>query len=101
VTLVFIGDGAMSTGSFHEGMNFAAVQKLPMVVIAEDNKFAYSTPTSKQSAVRTIDERAASYGMSHEMVDGNDMLAVYARVKAAVDRARSGAPDDWRGHRCA
>jgi pyruvate dehydrogenase E1 component alpha subunit/2-oxoisovalerate dehydrogenase E1 component alpha subunit len=90
VSLVFIGDGAMSTGSFHEGMNFAAVQKLPMVVIAEDNKYAYSTPTSKQSAVKTIDQRAASYGMPHEMVDGNDMLAVYAAVKKAVDRARSG-----------
>ena len=90
VTLVFIGDGAMSTGAFHEGMNFAAVQKLPMVVIAEDNKYAYSTPTSKQFAVKTIDERAASYGMPHEMVDGNDMIAVYARVKVGVDRARSG-----------
>lgn len=90
VTLVFIGDGAMSTGAFHEGMNFAAVQKLPMVVIAEDNKYAYSTPTSKQFAVQTIDQRAASYGIPHEMVDGNDMPAVYARVKAAVDRARDG-----------
>lgn len=90
VTLVFIGDGAMSTGSFHEGMNFAAVQKLPMVVIAEDNKYAYSTPTSKQFAVKTIDERAASYGMPHEMVDGNDMVAVYARVREAVERARRG-----------
>jgi TPP-dependent pyruvate/acetoin dehydrogenase alpha subunit len=90
VTLAFIGDGAMSTGAFHEGMNFAAVQKLPLVVIAEDNKYAYSTPTSRQFAVRTIDQRAASYGMPHEMVDGNDMLAVYARVKAAVDLARSG-----------
>lgn len=90
VTLVFIGDGAMSTGSFHEGLNFAAVQKLPMVVIAEDNKYAYSTPTSKQFAVKAIDQRAASYGIPHEMVDGNDMPAVYARVRAAVDLARSG-----------
>jgi pyruvate dehydrogenase E1 component alpha subunit/2-oxoisovalerate dehydrogenase E1 component alpha subunit len=90
VTLVFIGDGAMSTGAFHEGMNFAAVQQLPMVVIAEDNKYAYSTPTPKQFTVPSIDERAASYGMPHEMVDGNDMPAVYARVKQAVDRARNG-----------
>jgi TPP-dependent pyruvate/acetoin dehydrogenase alpha subunit len=90
VALVFIGDGAMSTGAFHEGMNFAAVQKLPMVVVAEDNKYAYSTPIEKQMAVRTIDQRAASYGMPHEMVDGNDMLAVYATVKRAVDRARGG-----------
>jgi pyruvate dehydrogenase E1 component alpha subunit/2-oxoisovalerate dehydrogenase E1 component alpha subunit len=90
VTLAFIGDGAMSTGAFHEGMNFAAVQKLPMIVIAEDNKYAYSTPTSKQFAVQTIDQRAASYGIPHEMVDGNDMPAVYARVKAAANRARDG-----------
>ncbi len=90
VALAFIGDGAMSTGAFHEGMNFAAVQKLPMVVIAEDNKYAYSTPTAKQFAVRAIDARAASYGVPHEMVDGNDMVAVYARVKQAVERARSG-----------
>ncbi len=90
VTLAFIGDGAMSTGAFHEGMNFAAVQRLPMVVIAEDNKYAYSTPTRKQFAVASIDRRAASYGMPHEMVDGNDMLAVYARVRLAVDRARRG-----------
>jgi pyruvate dehydrogenase E1 component alpha subunit/2-oxoisovalerate dehydrogenase E1 component alpha subunit len=90
VALVFIGDGAMSTGAFHEGMNFAAVQKLPMVVVAEDNKYAYSTPTSKQSAVKTIDHRAESYGMRHEMVDGNDMLAVYTAVRQAAERARAG-----------
>jgi TPP-dependent pyruvate/acetoin dehydrogenase alpha subunit len=90
VALVFIGDGAMSTGAFHEGMNFAAVQKLPVVVIAEDNKYAYSTPIAKQMAVESIDQRAASYGMPHEMVDGNDMLAVYVSVKRAVDRARDG-----------
>jgi pyruvate dehydrogenase E1 component alpha subunit/2-oxoisovalerate dehydrogenase E1 component alpha subunit len=90
VALVFIGDGAMSTGAFHEGMNFAAVQKLPMVVIGEDNKYAYSTPVSRQMAVKTIDERAVSYGVPHEMVDGNDMLAVYDAVKRAVDGARAG-----------
>ena len=90
VTLVFIGDGAMSTGAFHEGMNFAAVQKLPMVIVAEDNKYAYSTPTSRQFAVSSIDQRAAAYGVPHEMVDGNDMVAVYARVKDAVNRARRG-----------
>jgi pyruvate dehydrogenase E1 component alpha subunit/2-oxoisovalerate dehydrogenase E1 component alpha subunit len=90
VVLVFIGDGAMSTGACHEGLNFAAVQKLPVVVVAEDNKYAYSTPVAKQMAVKTIDERAASYGIPHGMVDGNDMIAVYDAVKAAVDRARRG-----------
>jgi len=90
VSMAWIGDGATSTGAFHEGLNFAAVQKLPLVVIAEDNKYAYSTPISKQMAIRRIDERAAAYGIPHEMVDGNDMLAVYDVAKRMVDRARAG-----------
>lgn len=90
VSMAWIGDGATSTGAFAEGMNFAAVQKIPLVVVAEDNKFAYSTPIAKQMAIKRIDERAASYGMPHELVDGNDMLAVYDVAKRMVDRARSG-----------
>jgi TPP-dependent pyruvate/acetoin dehydrogenase alpha subunit len=90
VAMAWIGDGATSTGAFHEGMNFAAVQKIPLVVVAEDNKYAYSTPIAKQMAVQQIDERAAAYGMPHEMVDGNDMLAVYDVAKTFVDRARGG-----------
>ena len=90
VAMTWIGDGAMSTGAFHEGLNFAAVQKIPLVVVAEDNKYAYSTPTSKQMNVKTVDQRAASYGIPHEMVDGNDMLAVYDATKRMVDRARAG-----------
>ena len=90
VAMAWIGDGAMSTGAFHEGMNFAAVRRIPLVVVAEDNKYAYSTPTSKQMNVKTIDERAASYGIPHELVDGNDMLAVYDAAKRMVDRARAG-----------
>lgn len=90
VAMAWIGDGATSTGAFHEGMNFAAVQKAPLVVIAEDNKYAYSTPISKQMAIKRIDERAAAYGIPHEMVDGNDMLAVYDAAKKMVDRARAG-----------
>ncbi|HVL68947.1 MAG TPA: thiamine pyrophosphate-dependent dehydrogenase E1 component subunit alpha [Vicinamibacterales bacterium] len=90
VAMAWIGDGATSTGAFHEGLNFAAVQKAPLVVIAEDNKYAYSTPISKQMAIRRIDERAAAYGIPHEMVDGNDMLAVYDAAKRMVDRARGG-----------
>jgi TPP-dependent pyruvate/acetoin dehydrogenase alpha subunit len=91
VAMAWIGDGATSTGAFHEGMNFAAVQKIPLVVVAEDNKYAYSTPISKQMAIRRIDERAAAYGMAHELVDGNDMLAVYDVAKRMVDSARAGA----------
>jgi pyruvate dehydrogenase E1 component alpha subunit/2-oxoisovalerate dehydrogenase E1 component alpha subunit len=90
VAMAWIGDGATSTGAFHEGMNFAAVQKIPLVVVAEDNKYAYSTPIAKQMAIRRIDERAAAYGMPHEMVDGNDMLAVYDVAKRFVDGARRG-----------
>src|SRR5207253_2311512 len=85
-----IGDGATSTGAFHEGLNFAAVQKIPLIVVAEDNKYAYSTPIAKQMAITRIDERAASYGMPHELVDGNDMLAVYDVAKRMVDAARAG-----------
>ncbi len=90
VVMAWIGDGATSTGAFHEGLNFAAVQKAPLVVVAEDNKFAYSTPIAKQMAIKRIDERAAAYGIPHEMVDGNDMLAVYDVAKRMVDRARAG-----------
>src|SRR5918997_489655 len=75
VTMTYIGDGGTSTGAFHEGMNFAAVQKLPLVVIAEDNKYAYSTPIEKQMAIARIDQRADAYGIPHELIDGNDMLA--------------------------
>ena len=90
VAMAWIGDGATSTGAFHEGLNFAAVQKVPLVVVAEDNKYAYSTPISRQMAITRIDERASAYGIPHELVDGNDMLAVYDVAKRMVDRAREG-----------
>ncbi|HSC29787.1 MAG TPA: thiamine pyrophosphate-dependent dehydrogenase E1 component subunit alpha [Vicinamibacterales bacterium] len=90
VAMAWIGDGATSTGAFHEGLNFAAVQKIPLVVVAEDNKYAYSTPISKQMAISRIDERAAAYGIPHEMVDGNDILAVYDVARRMVDAARRG-----------
>jgi TPP-dependent pyruvate/acetoin dehydrogenase alpha subunit len=90
VAMAWIGDGATSTGAFHEGLNFAAVQRAALVVVAEDNKYAYSTPISKQMAITRIDERAAAYGIPHEMVDGNDILAVYDVAQRMVDRARSG-----------
>lgn len=90
VTLAFIGDGGSSTGAFWEGMNFAAVQKLPMVVIVENNGYAYSTPTSKQTAAKTLADKSIGLGCHGETVDGNDVLAVYGTVKAAVGRARSG-----------
>ncbi len=90
VGLVYVGDGAMSTGAFHEGMNFAAVQKLPLVVIAENNGYAYSTPMEKQTAVKFLVEKAAGYGVPGEQADGNDVLAVYEVTRNAVERARAG-----------
>jgi pyruvate dehydrogenase E1 component alpha subunit/2-oxoisovalerate dehydrogenase E1 component alpha subunit len=90
VAMVYIGDGGTSTGVFHEAMNFAAVKQLPLVVVAEDNKFAYSTPVDQQMAIDRIDRRADAYGMAHAMVDGNDLLAVYDLARRAVDRARAG-----------
>ena len=90
VSLAFIGDGGSSTGAFWEGMNFASVQRLPMVVVIEDNGYAYSTPTAKQSAARTLADKAVGFGCFGETVDGNDVLAVYGAAKKAVDRARNG-----------
>jgi TPP-dependent pyruvate/acetoin dehydrogenase alpha subunit len=90
VGLVFIGDGATSTGAFHEGINFAAVQKCPLVVIVENNGYAYSTPTVKQTAAKQFVDKAIGYGVPGEQADGNDVLAVYDVAKRAVDRARRG-----------
>jgi pyruvate dehydrogenase E1 component alpha subunit/2-oxoisovalerate dehydrogenase E1 component alpha subunit len=90
VSLAFIGDGGSSTGAFWEGMNFASVQKLPLVVVIEDNGYAYSTPTSKQTAVKTLADKAVAFGCFGETVDGNDVLAVYGATRNAVERARRG-----------
>jgi len=90
VGLVYIGDGATSTGTFHEGLNFAAVQRVPLVVIAEYNRWAYSTPPDKQFAVKDLAEKARAYGVPGVAVDGNDVLAVYEVTRFAVERARNG-----------
>ncbi len=90
VGLVYIGDGGTSTGTFHEGLNFAAVQGLPLVVIGEYNHWAYSTPPDKQFAVKDLAEKAKGYGIPAVTVDGNDVFAVYEATKFAVDRARRG-----------
>jgi TPP-dependent pyruvate/acetoin dehydrogenase alpha subunit len=90
VAMTWIGDGGTSTGAFHEGLNFAAVQKLPLVVVAENNGWAYSTPFRKQTAARCLADKAVAYGIPGEQVDGNDVLAVYDVARRAVDRARGG-----------
>src|SRR3954469_20819836 len=90
VGLVYIGDGGTSTGTFHEGLNFAAVQRLPLVVIGEYNYWAYSTPPEKQFAVKDLAEKAKGYGVPAVTVDGNDVFAVYEATRFAVERARRG-----------
>lgn len=90
VGMVYIGDGGSSTGAFAEGMNFAAVQRLPLVVVVENNGWAYSTPTSKQTAAARLSDKAFAYGCVGETVDGNDAIACYHAAKRAVDRARRG-----------
>jgi len=90
VGLVYVGDGATSTGAFHEGINFAAVQRCPLVVIIENNGYAYSTPTSKQTAAERLVDKAIGYGIPGERADGNDVIATYEATKRAVDRARRG-----------
>jgi pyruvate dehydrogenase E1 component alpha subunit/2-oxoisovalerate dehydrogenase E1 component alpha subunit len=90
VALVYIGDGGASTGAFHEGLNLAAVQKAPLIVIVENNGYAYSTPISRQTAAESFVIRARGYGIHGDRCDGNDVLAVYEMTRAAVERARAG-----------
>jgi 2-oxoisovalerate dehydrogenase E1 component alpha subunit len=90
VTAVFFGDGATSKGDFHEGLNFAGVHKLPVIFVCEHNSYAISVPWSKQAAVENVAGRASGYGFPGVTVDGNDVLAVYAAAKEAVQRARAG-----------
>jgi pyruvate dehydrogenase E1 component alpha subunit/2-oxoisovalerate dehydrogenase E1 component alpha subunit len=90
VALTWIGDGGTSTGAFHEGWNFVCVQRLPVVLVVENNKWAYSTPTSRQTANPRFVDRARAYGCAGAEVDGNDVLAVYEVVREAVARARRG-----------
>ena len=90
VGLVYVGDGATSTGAFHEGINFAAVQRCPLVVVVENNRYAYSTPTDKQCAAERLADKAAGYGIPGVRADGNDVVEVYRTTRDAVDRARRG-----------
>lgn len=85
-----IGDGATSTGSFHEGLNYVAVEKLPVVVVVADNQFAYSTPNSKQYACKDLIDRAIGYGLAGHSVDGTDPLECARVIGNAIDAARNG-----------
>jgi len=90
VTMTWIGDGGSSTGVFHEGLNFAAVQKAPFVLVLENNQWAYSTPVKRQVPLENLADRAKAYGIRSYSVDGNDVVAVYTTAKEAVERARQG-----------
>jgi 2-oxoisovalerate dehydrogenase E1 component alpha subunit len=90
VTLCTFGDGATSQGDFHEGVNFAAVHRLPVVFVCENNSYAISVPIRLQTANANIADRAAGYGIPGVTVDGTDVPAGYAVCREAVDRARRG-----------
>lgn len=90
VGLVYVGDGATSTGAFHEGINFAAVQRCPLIVVVENNGYAYSTPTCRQTAAAQFVDKAIGYGVPGVRCDGNDVLEVLRVTREAVARARSG-----------
>jgi TPP-dependent pyruvate/acetoin dehydrogenase alpha subunit len=90
VAMTWIGDGGSSTGVFHEGLNLAASQKAALVVVLENNLWAYSTPVGRQVPLENLADRAKAYGIRSYIVDGNDVVAVYSTAKEAVERARSG-----------
>jgi 2-oxoisovalerate dehydrogenase E1 component alpha subunit len=90
VTFVTFGEGSSNQGDFHEGANYAAVHKLPVIFMCENNKYAISVPYEKQVACEKISDRAVGYGMPGVTVDGNDILEVYKAVKEAADRGRRG-----------
>ncbi len=116
VALAYFGDGATSEGEFHEGLNFAGVFRTPNVFVCQNNQFAISTRRAKQTASPTIAQKAVAYGFPGILVDGNDVLAMYAASKEAAERARKGngptliesftyrmsdhtTSDDWRKYR--
>ncbi|QDI89880.1 thiamine pyrophosphate-dependent dehydrogenase E1 component subunit alpha [Salicibibacter halophilus] len=90
VCLTSFGEGSSNQGDFHEAANFAGVHRLPVIFFCENNQYAISVPVDRQIACERVSDRASSYGMHGETVDGNDPLAVYEAVKKAADHARAG-----------
>ncbi len=90
VAATFTGDGATSEGDFHEALNLAAVWKLPVLFVIENNQYGLSTPSHEQYACQRLSDRAIGYGMHGQTIDGNDILAVYQAVSEAAERARKG-----------
>jgi pyruvate dehydrogenase E1 component alpha subunit/2-oxoisovalerate dehydrogenase E1 component alpha subunit len=90
VALVYIGDGGASTGAFHEGLSLAAAKRAPLIVIVENNGYAYSTPVSRQTAAKSFVDKAPAYGVIGDRCDGNDVMAVYGKVRSVAERVRAG-----------
>ncbi|HXV63161.1 MAG TPA: thiamine pyrophosphate-dependent dehydrogenase E1 component subunit alpha [Vicinamibacteria bacterium] len=90
VYVAFTGDGATSPGDFYEGLNFASIHKLPLVIIAENNQFAYSTPIHRQMPVEKISDRAPAFNIYSDLAFGNDLFAVIRTAQKAIDHARRG-----------
>ncbi len=90
VSLGYTGEGGTSKGDFHEGLNFAGIHKVPCIIVVENNQYAISVPTKKQTASETFAQKAIAYGINGIQVDGNDVFAVYKATKEAVDNARAG-----------
>jgi pyruvate dehydrogenase E1 component alpha subunit len=91
VVAVYFGDGASNTGGFHECLNMAALWKLPVVLVCENNGYAEFTPMSAHTVVKNVSDHGSPYGMASEIVDGNDVLAVLSAARKAVKRARDGS----------
>jgi pyruvate dehydrogenase E1 component alpha subunit len=106
VVIAYFGEGASNTGDFHEGLNFAGVNRLPVVFVCENNLYAYSVPFEKSMAIEDVAVRAESYGFDGVAINGNDVLAVYQATQGAIRRARAGEGPTlvecktyrWHGH---
>ncbi|WP_431030410.1 pyruvate dehydrogenase (acetyl-transferring) E1 component subunit alpha [Lysinibacillus sp. LZ02] len=92
VSVAYMGDGGTSEGDFHEALNFAGVYKLPVIFFIQNNQWAISVPIEKQTASRSIAQKALAYGITGIQVDGNDVLAVFEVMKLAVEKAKKGEP---------
>src|SRR5438477_2963529 len=106
IVVAYFGEGASNTGDFHEALNFAGVQQLPVVFICENNQYAYSVPSEKSMAIDDVADRAHGYGFDGVAINGNDVLAVYQATQGALARARGGEGPTliecktyrWQGH---
>src|SRR5947207_6013758 len=106
IVVAYFGEGASNTGDFHEALNFAGVQRLPILFVCENNQYAYSVPVEKSMAIDDVADRASSYGFDGVAINGNDVLAVYQATQGALARASSGGGPTraacktyrWHGH---